>query len=455
TFVILTVLFGWTESTRRWVRAGEAAGGLPRKAMLGAALEPVSPELRAKLKLPDKGGAAVVRPLPGSPAESAGLKPGDVIQTVDGANVSGPADVIAAVARRKSGDRLELGLRREGKDQAATARLEERPRKKGDGFEVIYDSVTSNGHRQRTIVTRPTAEGRYPAILLIQGLGNFSIDQAVGGPLMSYDRMFDELTRAGYVVMKVDKPGCGDSEGGPWPEIDFQTELDGYRQGLKALKDYPFVDPDKVFIFGHSMGGVMAPLLAAETKVKGVAVYGTVFRTWFEYQVENVRRQTRLAGADFSAVEQAARNETLLLSELYLARKSPTEVASAHPELRAHMNESIKDDRYMFGVNYKFFQQLADLNVPEAWAKTDAHVLALWGKGDYVAPGPDHEMIAEAVNDAHPGHGTYRALDADHGFNQATGFKDSFERAASGKPGEFNPAVLATLKDWMDQVRSK
>ena len=36
--------------------------------------------------------------------------------------------------------------------------------------------------------------------------------------------------------MMVDKPGCGDSEGGPWPEIDFYTELDGYRQGLKALK---------------------------------------------------------------------------------------------------------------------------------------------------------------------------------------------------------------------------
>ena len=96
---------------------------------------------------------------------------------------------------------------------------------------------------------------------------------------------------AGYVTMRVDKPGCGDSEGGPWPEIDFQAELDGYGQGLKALKAYSFVDPDKVFIFGHSMGGVMGPLLAAETKVKGVAVYGTVFRTWFEYQVENVRRQ--------------------------------------------------------------------------------------------------------------------------------------------------------------------
>jgi dienelactone hydrolase len=335
-----------------------------------------------------------------------------------------------------------------------TISLRERPRKQGDGFEVLYDSVVSNGHRLRTIVSRPKGEGRHPALLLIQGLGNFSIDQGPG-PVQVYDRMFDELARAGYVIMKVDKPGCGDSEGGPWPEIDFQAELDGYRQGLKALKASSYVDPEKVFVFGHSMGGVMAPLLAAETKLRGVAVYGTVFRTWFEYQVENVRRQLRLAGADFVTVEKAARDETLLLSELYLAKKTPAEVAAAHPELVAHMSDTIKDHTYVFGAHYTFFQQLADVNMPAAWAKTDAHVLAMWGKGDYVAPGPDHAMIAEAVNDAHPGHGTYRALDADHGFSRATGFKDAFARAASGKPGEFNPAVLKTLKEWMDSVKNK
>ena len=119
------------------------------------------------------------------------------------------------------------------------------------------------------------------------------------------------------------------------------------------------------------------------------------------------------------------------------------------------MSESITENKYMYGVNYRFFQQLADVNMPAAYAKTDAHVLAMWGKGDYVAPGPDHAMIAEAVNAAHPGHGTYVELDADHGFSTATGFEDSFARAASGQHGEFNPKVLSTLKDWMDSVKNK
>jgi len=44
------------------------------------------------------------------------------------------------------------------------------------------------------------------------------------------------------------------------------------------------VDQDNVFIVGHSMGGVFAPILAAEFPVKGIAVYGTVVKTWTEYE---------------------------------------------------------------------------------------------------------------------------------------------------------------------------
>jgi pimeloyl-ACP methyl ester carboxylesterase len=430
--------------------AGRDDGALRRKPILGAALEPVSAERQARQKLPDQKGAAVVKILPGTPAEAAGLKASDVVRSLDGAPVAGVPEVLKELGRRRAGDRLALGLVRDGKELAATVELRERPRKQGDGFEVIYDSVVSKGHRLRTIISRPSSSGRHPALLLIQGLGNFSIDQPGGS--LAYDKILDELTRGGCVTLRVDKPGCGDSEGGPWPEIDFQTELDGYRQALKALRTLEYVDPERVYLFGHSMGGVMAPLLAAEDKVRGVIVYGTVFRTWFEYQVENVRRQSRLAGQDFASVERDARNETLMLSELYLAKKSPAQIAAAHPELKAHMSQSIKDDKYMYGVNYRFFQQLADADMPAAWAKTDAHVLALWGKGDFVAPGPDHEMIAEAVNQAHPGRGTYRALEADHGFSKAGSFKESFGRSAAGEQGTFNPVIITTLKAWMDRT---
>jgi pimeloyl-ACP methyl ester carboxylesterase len=432
-------------------RGEKGVDPLPRKAMLGAALGPVTTELRTRSQLPDDRGAAILQVLPGTSAELGGLMAFDVVRTLDAKPIAGPADLVAAIARRKPGDSVTLEVARDGKTIRQSIELKAKPQKRGDGFEVLYDSVLSKGHRLRTIVTRPTSQGRHPSLLLIQGLGNYSVDNP-SGKAGAYDRILDELTRSGYVTMLVDKPGCGDSEGGPWPEIDFQTELDGYRQGLTALKSYPFVDPDRVFLFGHSMGGIMAPLLASEQKVRGVAVYGTVIRTWFEYSVENTRRQSRLAGDDFATVERNARNETLFLSELFLAKKTPAAILKDHPELASHMSQFVKDGKYVYGGHYTFFQQLADLNLPAAWAKIDAHVLAIWGKGDFVAPGPDHDMIAQAVSDAHPGKGSFKSIDSDHGFSRSTGFKDSFARSRSRTEGEFNPVIVTTLKEWMENA---
>ncbi len=72
-------------------------------------------------------------------------------------------------------------------------------------------------------------------MFLIQGIGLASIDNPVG-PLSSYKTIIDDFTRHGFVTLRVDKPGCGDSEGGPARDVDFDTELDGYRQALKMLK---------------------------------------------------------------------------------------------------------------------------------------------------------------------------------------------------------------------------
>ena len=55
---------------------------------------------------------------------------------------------------------------------------------------------SSNGHRLRTIVSRPIGDGRHPAVLLIQGLGNYSVDNP-GGALRPYDTILDALTRSG------------------------------------------------------------------------------------------------------------------------------------------------------------------------------------------------------------------------------------------------------------------
>jgi putative serine protease PepD len=61
--------------------------------------------------------------LPGSPAEKAGLRPGDVIIEIDGKEIYSPEELIVSVRARNVGDRVILGFLRDGVKKTVTLTL--------------------------------------------------------------------------------------------------------------------------------------------------------------------------------------------------------------------------------------------------------------------------------------------------------------------------------------------
>jgi S1-C subfamily serine protease len=72
------------------------------------------------------GGALVNEVTKDSPADLAGLKPQDIITTVNGKHVSGIADVIVNVRTRKVGDVVKVTVWRAGHPQSFSVTLRER-----------------------------------------------------------------------------------------------------------------------------------------------------------------------------------------------------------------------------------------------------------------------------------------------------------------------------------------
>ena len=84
---------------------------------LGVALAPLTPDTREQLEVPDGVSGALIRGVrPGSPAEQAGLRPGDIIVGVGNQKVSSPSDVTKAVGSLEGGKDRAVALRilREG-----------------------------------------------------------------------------------------------------------------------------------------------------------------------------------------------------------------------------------------------------------------------------------------------------------------------------------------------------
>jgi len=111
--------FAVPSNTARQVIPQLARGKRITRAHLGVETAPASPGADV--------GAEVRRVIPGGPAASVGMVPGDVILKLDGKDVNEPSDVSDAVAGKRPGDKVEIEVERGGRLVELTATLGTRP----------------------------------------------------------------------------------------------------------------------------------------------------------------------------------------------------------------------------------------------------------------------------------------------------------------------------------------
>jgi Do/DeqQ family serine protease len=89
--------------------------GEVRRGQLGVVAQDLTPDLAQAFGLKQRGGAVVSQVTPGSAAEEAGLRSGDVIVSLDGRAVTGSSDLRNAVGLLRVGTRIKLEVLRKGK----------------------------------------------------------------------------------------------------------------------------------------------------------------------------------------------------------------------------------------------------------------------------------------------------------------------------------------------------
>src|SRR5262245_1355982 len=352
----------------------QASDELPRRAALGVALAV------------DAAGAVIVSGMSSdSAAAAAGIRVGDVIAAFDGTSITTTTQVQSLVGAHRGRDVVAIDVEREGARSRLRATLQPFPSERLPNTAFSYGHVTlDDGVRLRTIVSTPTsASGRAPAVMLLQGGGCGSIDVPQAGST-GLAALIPAIAAQGFVTMRVDKPGAGDSEGPPCAEIGYREELAGYRAALRALAANPAADPDRIFLLGLSLGGFFAPIIAQDFKIAGISVYGTIAFTPTPYP----------------------------------------------------------------GRSERFFREIAEVDdILELWKQVDARVQVLHGTYDATATASDHDKIAAAVNAVHPGHAEHRELEGlDHGATRQPSL-DAGERNPGGgeQVTDLQDAVLEFL----------
>src|SRR5215469_2493846 len=288
---------------------------LPRHAILGAGAV-------------DDSGAKINIIVAGSTAEHAGLEANDIVLSVGGEAVPTAAEFVERIRRHRGGDVVDLVVRRDGKRLSLPIALGSAPNEDDPVVDTLYGAISVDSTLRRTLLTIPNgAEGRRPAILLIGGIGCYTVDNA-RDPQDPYMRLTHDLARSGIVGMRLEKSGVGDSQGPPCLTVDLATEMHSYEIALAALKNDPHVDKDHVYLFGHSIGSLEAPRIAQKDGAAGVVIAEGVGRSWFEYELLNTRRQLELAGTSPADIDTAMAGKEFCMHALLVERRAESEIES-------------------------------------------------------------------------------------------------------------------------------
>ncbi|MEO5938750.1 MAG: alpha/beta fold hydrolase [Sphingomonas sp.] len=407
--------------------------------------------------LPTAEGVTIGDVQPLGTAARMGLRSGDLLLLLNGARITNATVVQTEMRRLSVGSKISADLMRGGRKVHLQATTVSAPTEKYAGASVTYGAVQFRGNLLRDILTRPTDRRLGAVVFFIQGFGCFSIEART--PDGEFAKLAQAFSARGIAFYRVEKPGVGDSTGPhACAENDFATELDGFRTAYRHLADLGY-SRDQIFILGHSLGGIEAPLLAAENSPRGVAVYGTILRNWADYMLDLDRLQDfQVLGRDPGATYDRAEGDREAIHRFFFAGGSLRTITSDNPAITNNLTELFGWDgtNHLFGQSETFMRDLAGINLARAWQSSRSRVLSLYGASDVIAlSGQDQRDIVDIVNFARPGTAQYLEVPDTMHTMDLVGSRDELRKASIQKGelvnGAFNPEVADRLVEWIER----
>jgi len=338
-----------------------------------------------------------------------------------------------------------------------------RPQEPKPPFPYYEEEVTfENAGASLTLagtLTLPQKEGQFPVVVLVSGSGPHNRNEELSGhkPFLV---LADYLVRQGIGVLRFDDRGVGQSTGdfGAATSEDFVTDA---LAAVGYLKTRPEVNTGQIGITGHSEGGLIAPLAAAQSNdvafivlLAGPGVVGK------DLLLKQIRLIALANGGNEDAVEKQATysseifNIVCLISDTTELRTILTEV------MERQFSELPEEDKKAIGDADEYIKnQLAKIMTPwfrfflcydpaPALEQVTCPVLALNGEKDLqVDPAQNLGGIEAALKKA--GNSNFKV-------KKLEGLNHLFQTCEAGTPSEygkieetFSPVALKEVSDWI------
>ena len=392
-----------------------------------------------------------------STAEKLGLQKNDFLLSINNQYINTTKQLNALLSELRANRKIEIQFQRGGNTMNVSTTSISKPLIEASWCNIRYLSLPAIGCTLRTIIYNPKKKGLTPGIFFIPGYNCGSIENY---PTNYNGKLIEYWVKHGYSVYTVEKSGIGDSYGcRPCVEVDLQTDIELFKTAYKDFASLPFLDKDNLFIWGHSMGGIIAPIIAQNERVKGIMVYGTVFRPWSEFLLEMHRVQKPLTDSLSPAkTEDFIRLIQKVYYDFFVLKKTPAELYQI-PFYKAIVESELeykpgKDE--MWGRHWRFWQQLDSIDLAQQWQNLNCKVLVLHGSSDYIqCSSLEPYLIATSVNQVHPNNAKLIILKGiDHLMMHSKDYQEAIQHFNQKEytKGNFNSKVAKETTKWIKRM---
>lgn len=318
---------------------------------------------------------------------------------------------------------------------------------------AVGDLITLAG-----TLTLPATTGPHPAVILISGSNADNRDAQVGD-FRPFRVLADHLARLGIAVLRYDDRGVGSSTG----KHTWQYTIEDYAQdvlaGVAFLQRRSEIKTSRIGLIGHSLGAVIAPLVASRSSdiafIVLLAGYGT---SGEEVALPYRRTRARAAGKTEAEIEELARFDSAVVFEAArrggdwesITRQAQERVQRDFETLPAEERARFSSFEEYFATTYDgvllaiaptpMYRHFLDYDPRPSLERVRAPVLLLFGENDLSCPPePNERLMVEALRRGGNNDHTARIISkAGH-----------YLREAGTSANEFAPGVLDTISAWI------
>jgi pimeloyl-ACP methyl ester carboxylesterase len=435
---------------------------LKRKYSNGFHYQILTSEIKQEKSFIGDKGLFVKGVLPNSTSESAGIKEGDIIVEINGTPITDVSVFTQSpLSEITEGNPVEYKVWRNKAFVQLTTTAKAKTSKTKQGISYEYGEIRTSFGNLRTLVSKPiNISDKLPAILFIQGnMCESIIEVPEKDP---YNQFCNEMTLQGYAVMRIDKPGVGDSEGKftTCNQMTFNQELEQFQAGLESLIENKSIDSKKIYLFGHSMGGVITPILASTNpSVKGAMVFGTLTTNFGSYYPEIINKSLLQSGNRPEVALEYKNYSSEIITALFDQNRTPQQIISDKPEYKSVLLQILgwneKDNTILYR-SLAFNRELNKIDPKEYWEKVSCPILSIYGTSDFEAM--DKEYATAMIGWTNPKYSKYsKAIileDTDHAFALVGSMEEGLKLKRSGNYAQimkdkFNPLVVTKTVEWM------